>query len=77
MNPGPGATVCDSTRTAGGVCVTYTSLTGTVATVGPVVVTSRVTVVFVVTGCSSAQPNNVNGASASIQMRILIILPSV
>jgi hypothetical protein len=40
-------------------------------------VTSRVTVVVVVTGGSSAQPSNANGAIANIQMRFLITILSV
>jgi len=43
------------------------------------VVTSCVVVVVVVTtgGVSSAQPIIANGTKANIQMRILIVLPSV
>src|SRR4051794_32794997 len=49
--------------------------TGSVATTGPVVVTSRVTVVCVVTGGSSAQPINASGARVRIQMCVFIIFP--
>src|SRR5437588_12151264 len=48
------------------------------STVGPVVVTSRVTLVVVVTGGSggsSAQPISPNGVSVKIQLRILMITP--
>src|SRR5204863_4170282 len=77
MYPGPGATVCASIRTDGGACGTTTSRV-TTALDGTPVVTSCVVVVVVVTGgVSSAQPINANGASANIQMRILIIIPSV
>jgi len=64
----------------GGACGTTISRV-TTAPVGAPVVTSCVVVVVVVVvtggGVSSAQPIIATGASASIQMRILIMLPSV
>ena len=78
MYPGPGATVCASIRTDGGACGTTTSRVTTALDGTPVVTSWVVVVVVVVTGGdSSAQPINANGASANIQMRILIVLPSV